>query len=135
MRKNWLKKIIPLTLSAGIMVGVPAFTQPVLPVGIASVAEAAAPVQWNVGKDLAGWKFGGVWAYSGEPEVAADSAFGGSIRVGTDFTNNVNDSWSEVKLENGSVAEKPLAINGYNTLSFKKRGNESKYQVLFVFAV
>ena len=58
MRKNWLKKIIPLTLSAGIMVGVPAFTQPVLPVGIASVAEAAAPVQWNVGKDLAGWKFG-----------------------------------------------------------------------------
>ena len=118
MRKNWLKKIIPLTLSAGIMVGVPAFTQPVLPVGIASVAEAAAPVQWNVGKELAGWKFGGVWAYSGEPEVAADSAFGGSIRVGTDFTNNVNDSWSEVKLENGSVAEKPLAINGYNTLSF-----------------
>lgn len=54
MRKNWLKKIIPLTLSAGIMVGVPAFTQPVLPVGIASVAEAAAPVQWNVGKELAG---------------------------------------------------------------------------------
>ena len=98
MRKNWLKKIIPLTLSAGIMVGVPAFTQPVLPVGIASVAEAAAPVQWNVGKDLAGWKFGGVWAYSGEPEVAADSAFGGSIRVGTDFSNNVNDGWSEVKL-------------------------------------
>ena len=76
-----------------------------------------------------------MWAYSGEPEVAADSAFGGSIRVGTDFTNNVNDSWSEVKLENGSVAEKPLAINGYNTLSFKKRGNESKYQVLFVFAI
>lgn len=118
MRKNWLKKIIPLTLSAGIMAGVPAFTQPVLPVGIASVAEAAAPVQWNVGKELAGWKFGGVWAYSGEPEVASDSAFGGSIRVGTDFTNNVNDGWSEVKLENAGAAAQQLDLAGYNTFSF-----------------
>ena len=118
MRKNWLKKIIPLTLSAGLLAWGPAFTQEVLPVELVSMAEAAAPVQWNVGKDLAGWKFGGVWAYSGEPEIAAASAFGGSIRVGTDFTNNVNDGWSEVKLENAGAAAGQLDLTGYNTFSF-----------------
>ena len=120
MRKNWLKKIIPLTLSAGILTAVPAFTQAVLPIEIVSMAEAAAPaaVQWQVGKDMAGWKFGGVWAYNGEPEMAADSAFGGSIRIGADFTGNVNDGWSELKLENAGAAASQLDLSGYNTLSF-----------------
>ncbi len=120
MRKNWLKKIIPLTLSAGILTMGPAFTQDVLPVELVCMAEAAAPeaVQWDVGKDMAGWKFGGVWAYNGEPEMAADSAFGGSIRIGADFTGNVNDGWSELKLENGGAAAQQLDLSGYNTLSF-----------------
>ena len=74
-----------MTLSAGLLAWGPAFTQEVLPVELVSMAEAAAPVQWN---------------------------------VGTDFTNNVNDGWSEVKLENAGAAAGQLDLTGYNTFSF-----------------
>ena len=109
---------MPLTLSTGILLGMPAAVPELMPAEWVCVSQAAAPVQWKLGDTLDGWKYGGKYGYKGKPEVSADKAFKGTIKLAVDFTKNAADSWSEVKLENGSVAEKPLAINGYNTLSF-----------------
>lgn len=117
-KKMWLRRLVPLTLSTGILLGMTAAVPELMPAEWVCVSQAAAPVQWKLGDTLDGWKYGGKYGYKGKPEVSADKAFKGTIKLAVDFTRNAADSWSEVKLENGSVAEKPLAINGYNTLSF-----------------
>ncbi len=119
MKKNFLHRVLPVALSMGFFVAMPAF----VPTDstdsrIMQTVEAAGNISWDFSKDAAGWKYGGIWAYTGEPLIALDSAFGGSLKVDVDFTPHVNDSWSEIKIEDGTAAAKPLDISGCNVLTF-----------------
>ena len=89
MKLDLLRKVIPLTLSAGMFLSVPAVLPQLadLPVVSVSQAEAAAKsVNWEFKKDLDGWKYGGKWAYKGKPEVKQSAKFGGSIEANVDYS-------------------------------------------------
>lgn len=121
MKLDFLRKVIPLTLSAGMFLSVPAVLPQVadLPVVSVSQAEAAAKsVNWEFKKDLDGWKYGGKWVYKGKPEVKQSAKFGGSIEVNVDYSPVADATWSEVKLEYGKATEKPLDITGANVVSY-----------------
>ena len=121
MKLDLLRKVIPLTLSAGMFLSVPAVLPQLadLPVVSVSQAEAAAKsVNWEFKKDLDGWKYGGKWAYKGKPEVKQSAKFGGSIEVNVDYSPVADSTWSEVKLEYGKAAEKPVDLTGANVVSY-----------------
>ena len=82
MQNKLLKKIIPLTLSAGMLFSLPAAVPQYVPTFCQSEAQAAAKgMSWNFTKDLEGWKYGGKWAYKGKPAVNWSSEFGGTIKL------------------------------------------------------
>ena len=117
-KRQWLKKVIPLALTTGVFLAVP-YVGPVavqqdIPAAISMAKVSAAPMAWNLEENMGGWKFGGVYSYAKEPNLAGDARFDGSIRLGLDFTANASDGWSEVKVEYGKC---PLNISGYNVLS------------------
>lgn len=118
-KSQWLKKVIPLTLATGVFLAVPSMVpadmQKDIPVAMTIAKVSAAPLTWNLADNMGDWKFGGVYSYAKEPNLAGDVRFDGSIRIGLDFTANASDGWSEVKVEYGQC---PLNISGYNVLSY-----------------
>ena len=94
-KRQWLKKVIPLVLTTGVFLAVP-YVGPVavqqdIPAAISMAKVSAAPMAWNLEKNMGGWKFGGVYSYAKEPNLADDARFDGSIRLGLDFTANASD--------------------------------------------
>ena len=122
MRKmDFLRKVIPLTLSAGIILGIPAVLPGQVPAALVQQAEAAAKVQtasWTFQNDMEGWKYGGKWAYKGKPTVTQSKEHGGTVKLGVDYSKSADSSWSEVKLEYGKAASETLDIHGCNTVSY-----------------
>lgn len=119
MNNKFLRKIIPLTLSAGAILSVPVILPQAMPTAIVAQAEAGAKaVNWDFKKDMAGWKYGGKWAYKGKPEVSQSAEFGGSIKLKVDYSPTADQNWSEVKLENTQAAAKTLDITGTNVVSY-----------------
>lgn len=119
MNMQLLKKIVPLTLSAGMVLSVPALVPQAVPASLSVQAMAASKgVSWSFSKDLDDWKYGGKWAYKGKPAVAWSKDFGGTIRLDLDYSPTADQSWSEVKLEYGKVAEKPVSLAGCNVLTY-----------------
>ena len=118
MRNSELKKSLSIVLSAAFLWGVPAMGDMELPVGVRAVVQAAEAQSWSFNQDLAGWKYGGTWAYDGQPVMEHDAAFGGSLRIEADFTAHVKDSWSEIKIEDGAAGAAPVELKGQNVLSF-----------------
>lgn len=82
--------------------------------------ESKSLINWNFDneeQETEGWNFGGVWAHQGNPEVSYDlNIGGGSLKLKLDFTNDIEATWSEVKLQNNF--EYPININGYNVLTY-----------------
>lgn len=119
MKKSFLRKVIPLTLSAGMIFSMPALVPQYMPQAMQSEVQAAAKgMSWGFAKDLEGWKYGGKWAYKGKPSVAWSGDFGGTIRLDLDYTPTVDQSWSEVKLEYAKAAAKPVDLTGCNVLTY-----------------
>ena len=115
MRKIYLRRMLAVTLAAGVFTGLPA-DMPAMYWGT-NVAQAAS-IEWKQGENLDSWGYGGTYSYTGTPEIASDAAYGGSIRLGVDFTAHAADGWSEVKLENKAAGQGTLELDGQNTLSF-----------------
>ena len=69
------------------------------------VCEAATPVvkSWNFDQDAQNWAFIGGWSYSGDATTAWDAANGGCLKVNVDFSDDKDQTWSEVKLSDGTV--------------------------------
>ena len=120
MNLQVLRKLLPLTLSAGMVFTIPAVLPQELPAAAVSQAEAAKAkgTTWSFQKDLDGWKYGGKWAYHGKPQVTQSKEFGGTLKLDVDYSGNVNDSWSEVKLEDGAASSKPLDAAGCNVVGY-----------------
>ena len=116
--KSKLKKSLPIVVSAAFLLGMPSTMTASLPFLSAASVEAAAVQAWDFSQDLAGWKYGGTWAYDGVPAFAQDAAFGGSLRIAADFTAHAADSWSEIKIEDGAAAAAPVDLTDKNMLSF-----------------
>jgi len=111
--------MVPLTLVTGMVFTLPAALPQCVPQAVTCTVQAAAKgVNWEFGKDLEGWKYGGKWAYKGKPAVAWDKAFGGSLRLDVDYTPTADQSWSEVKLEYGKAANTPVNVAGCNVLTY-----------------
>ncbi len=119
--KNWfLRKGVPVALAAGLLAGLPA-TLPGVTGGYCLAAggeTAGKSPQWDFSNGPAGWKYGGQWAYSGKAVVAYDKSFGGGLRIDVDFSQQKNNSWSEIKLEEGTAAVQPIDLSGCNRLTF-----------------
>lgn len=112
-----LCSVLTAALSAGAYFGIPALLGGILPFCTVQKAEAAATA-WNFKTGLDGWKYGGKYAYQGKPNIVQDSAFGGSLRIDVDYTAHAKDGWSEIKIENGAVNTKALALTGKNVVMF-----------------
>lgn len=120
MRKKVFHKVIPLAVAAGFFAGVPGMLPAEQGWGWKMPAvEAAAPVCWDFSKGLAGWKYGGQWAYPGEAAVAYAPLLGGALQIQADFSTQVNNSWSEIKLEEGTAAAKAVDMQGSTALVFQ----------------
>ena len=67
MKLKRLRRAISLTLSAGIVLGVPAVLPQMMPTIVIGQTEAAEAqgVSWTFQEGLDGWKYGGKWAYKG----------------------------------------------------------------------
>ena len=123
MKTKWLHKAIPLTLSAGMVLGVPAMMPQLVPESfvaqaIASKAQPAAQAKdasWDFRDGMDGWKYGGKWDYKGEPVIEASKEHGGTVKLGVNYAENKDSGWSEVKLEYGKT---PLDVTGANTVSY-----------------
>ncbi len=119
MNEKMLRRMLPLTLSASFLLsGLPENYLPAPLQGVCTMSRAtAAEAQtWDFSGGLGPWHYGGVWDYSGTPELTYDAAVGdGAAKLTVDFTNNAKKSWSEIKLENGAL---PLALEGYNVVTY-----------------
>ena len=123
MKTKWLHKAIPLTLSAGMVLGVPAMMPQFVPEAFvaqafASKAQPAAQAKeasWDFRDGMDGWKYGGKWDYKGEPVIEASKEHGGTVKLGVNYAENKDSGWSEVKLEYGKT---PLDVTGANTVSY-----------------
>lgn len=86
------------------------------------VCEAAAPAvkSWDFQKDAQNWAFIGGWSYSGDASAAWDAANGGCLKVNVDFSDDKDQSWSEIKLSDGSVTKaSPIRVGaGISQASF-----------------
>ena len=119
MKLDVLRRAVAMTLSAGMVLAVPTALPQLAPQMIVSEAQAKAQgVSWDFKKDLDGWKYGGKWAYKGKPEIGQSAQFGGTVRLGVDFSEVADSSWSEVKLECGTAAAKPLDLAGANVVAY-----------------
>ena len=119
MNKKMRKRILPLTLSATFLLSglpgtyVPAALQSICGINSARAAEAQT---WDFSNGLGSWHYGGIWDYSGTPELSYDAIIGnGAAKLTVDFTKNAKTSWSEIKLENGAL---PFALEGYNVVTY-----------------
>lgn len=65
-----------------------------------------------------GWENGGSWDYKGDLDVAYDEAKvgSGSLKLNVDYSNNIDTSWSEVKIQNNF--DNNVNISGYNLLTY-----------------
>ncbi|WP_294146616.1 hypothetical protein [uncultured Selenomonas sp.] len=123
MKTKWLRKAIPLTLSAGMVLGMPAMMPQLVPESfvaqaIASKAQPAAQAKeasWDFRDGMDGWKYGGKWDYKGEPVIESSKEHGGTVKLGVNYAENKDSGWSEVKLEYGKT---PLDVTGANTVSY-----------------
>ncbi len=90
-------------------------------IGAAS-CEAATPAvkAWDFSKDAGQWAFVGGWQYSGDATTAWDAADGGRLKVSVDFSDDKDQSWSEVKLSDGAVTNAtPIQVGaGVSQVSF-----------------
>lgn len=83
--------------------------------------EAAVPIKaWDFSQDIGGWSYLGGYAYSGDAETAFSPEFGGSLKLDVDFSEDKEQSWSEVKLMDMNVnSSSPIqAGNGIKAVSF-----------------
>lgn len=117
MKCEKLRQMASWTLSAGMLLSMPAVLPEFVPQALVAQAEAAETqgVKWEFKDGLDGWKYGGKWDYKGEPVVEASSEHGGAVRLGVNFAEDKASGWSEVKLECGAV---PLDVTGANVVSF-----------------
>lgn len=86
-----------------------------------TVVEAAAPVKnWDFSKDIGGWSYLGGYAYSGDAETSYAADFGGSLKLDVDFSEDKDQSWSEVKLMDMNVnSSTPIKVgNGVKVVTF-----------------
>ena len=114
MNEKMLKRVLPWTLSAAFLFA---------PFGVEQVEAAQAQVQaqvWDFVQGAGLWKYSGKWAYQGDAVLSYASGIGnGSLKLDVDFSKDVEEGWSEVKLANGGVsASSPLDLTGYNHVSF-----------------
>ncbi len=126
MKHDVLRRLVPLTLSAGMFLAVPGFLpqsyeapavwQAVLPAQ-AEAAKAKA-VNWEFAKDKEGWKYGGKWSYKGQAKVEHSDKYKGSLQMTVDYRPTASSSWSEVKLEYAKAAQQPLQAAGNNVVSY-----------------
>lgn len=78
-------------------------------------------LSWNFKdeeKGLSGWENGGSWDYKGNIDIAYDNDVieNGALKLTVDYSNNVETSWSEVKIQNNF--SNSININGYNMLTY-----------------
>ena len=119
MRRRGLRRAIALTLSTGMLFALPAILpQQIVPAVVAQAAAGAQDTNWSFSDGLEGWTYGGKWAYKGEPEISASTAFGGTVRFGVDFSQDAGESWSEVKLAYGTAEKQPLDVTGANVVTY-----------------
>lgn len=92
------------------------------PVAADAFCEASAPAvkSWEFQKDAQNWAFIGGWSYSGDASAAWDASNGGCLKVNVDFSDDKDQSWSEIKLSDGSITkESPLHVGaGISQASF-----------------
>ncbi|MDU4884161.1 CIA30 family protein [uncultured Clostridium sp.] len=73
-------------------------------------------ISWNFDNKedgVCGWKAGGSWAYDGPINISYENF---SLKLEVDYSDNIENGWSEVKIQNN--LEKPININGYNILTY-----------------
>lgn len=115
------QKSLSMVLGAA-FVGAAALAAP-SPVSLSStVCEAATPVvkSWDFSKDAQSWAYIGGWSYSGDAATSWDASNGGCLKLDVDFSDDKDQSWSEVKLSDGSVTNAtPIKIGaGISQVSF-----------------
>ena len=117
------KKTVPFVLSAAVAFS--AFTGVIATLVTndtplaASTAYAAASKTWDFSQNVGAWSYCGGYNYSGNANVSYDPAFGGSAKVDVDFSQDKEESWSEVKLTDASITgATPLALNDAGCLEF-----------------
>ena len=99
------QKSLTIALGAALF-GAAAFVAPAPAVtGSTTVCEAAAPMvkSWDFGKDAQNWSYIGGWSYSGDASTAWDASNGGCLKVNVDFSDDKDQTWSEIKLADGTV--------------------------------
>lgn len=82
---------------------------------------AGAPVkEWTFQNDAGSWAFIGGWNYSGDASTVWDASNGGCLKVNVDFSDDKDQTWSEVKLSDGSITkENPLKVgSGVSEVDF-----------------
>lgn len=123
-----MKKFAPMIMGAAMAftfaqaVDMPAQMEAQVPGIVISKAQAAANAvkSWDFSQNVGGWAFIGGWSYSGDAAVSYASDFGGSMKVDLDYSYDKDQSWSEVKLADGSVTnESPIVVgDGAGTITF-----------------
>ena len=122
-----MKKFAPMIMGAAMAftfaqaVDMPAQMEAQVPGITISKAQAASVLKnWDFSQNVGGWAFIGGWSYSGDAAVSYASDFGGSMKVDLDYSYDKDQSWSEVKLSDGSVTnESPIVVgDGAGTITF-----------------
>ena len=122
MRKYGMKKTLPFILSAAFAMTAFLPQTEWLSADLclhAAAAEKAQTTEWTFKKDLDGWRYGGIYAYKGVPEVTQSAKFGGTIELKADFSQGKDSGWSEIKLEYGGTAKMPLDVTGSNVVTYQ----------------
>lgn len=122
MRKYGMKKTLPFILSATFAMTAFLPQTEWLSANLclhAAAAEKAQTTEWTFKKDLDGWRYGGIYAYKGVPEVTQSAKFGGTIELKADFSQGKDSGWSEIKLEYGGTAKMPLDVTGSNVVTYQ----------------
>ena len=77
--------------------------------------DAVEGLKWTFDNDAEGWKYQGSWAYTGTEDVTYDKSLQ-ALKLGVDYSGDVNSSWSEFKID--TYMNKAVNIADYNYLSF-----------------
>ncbi|MGN0145414.1 MAG: glycosyl hydrolase [Clostridium sp.] len=72
-------------------------------------------INWNFDTDAEGWKYEGSWAYNGTEEVSYDEELQ-ALKLGVDYSGDVESSWSEFKIN--TYMDEAKNIADYNELTF-----------------
>lgn len=106
------KKVMAAFGAAALLSFTAASGATVSPLAPVTCEAAAAPVKtWDFQSGAGNWAYSGAWNYSGDASTAWDESNGGCLKVNVDFSDDKDQSWSEVKLSDSSVTkEAPIKV-------------------------